>query len=253
MDNLQKTFKESYCKLLREQVRNGIELERYSAETFPIDDSQVKYLANTYQLPGLSERLDPDDDFKTGVALYEHLKGLTPLAATSEALWTYLTHVDCFSYVKQRWPFEKTDDVASHIESHWFKDISSNGIRATLMGDWWSVYRSVDTTPGIADPYHLTRILYTNQTFRTRTMGSSVLFRDRNAVIGILSFLEMYPDILNNLEARGKYITQYLNRIGGTRQLSYLGADFFIHTLEEKLDVIYSIKERDFDKELLNM
>ena len=106
---LQKVFKESYVETLRSNVTP----EKYRGEAFEYDPAEVRLMANVHQPEDLAERLDPNNDLESAIALYEEYKELTPLSASRMELWTYLTHVDLFTYMQKRFPdvFSEKGDV----------------------------------------------------------------------------------------------------------------------------------------------
>ena len=243
---LQKTFKENYMKTLRDAVKSEIAIPLYGKETFQIDTTQVKRLANVYAPVGLAEKLNEvyEDDFKSAVAIFEAYEKISPLLASNEAFWAYLTHVDLFAYAQNRWPKVKENACsADYILDHWF--VSANGVLRNAIGSmWWSVYNSIDDTR--ENRYELTEILFKNYTLRVVVFGSSMIIRHREAMIGILSFLFDNPDITNNaLEDRGRFISKYFNRLGAVKQLAFLNRDFFYAKCEQLKDKILSVTSRN--------
>lgn len=244
---LQRIFKESYIGTLK----NNIKVSNYLGESFPYDENMVKVLANVYQPEGILEKLDPEDELKTAIALYEAYEDISPLIASSDAFWFYLTHVDLFPYVQQRWKIDLDKEEAKQIkfiQDHWFRN-SDGTIGTTLMGSWWSIYCSVDS--GRSDKYELTRILFRQEEFRRKRLGGSSLFRNREATIGILEFLKENPDILEGsfFESKAIYITRYLNRLGGVRNLSALDRNYFKNLLQTKKPIMMTLRKRE---EILN-
>lgn len=249
--SLQKIFKPSYVSYRKAHINP----EDYALEEFPYDKEQVKTLANIYKPEGLEDRLDPDDNFHSAITLYEAYPNLTPLIASKEEFWVYLTHVDCFHYTQKRWNKKNEKDpigsdilggtaTESYIKDHFF--YSSNGpMSTTLMNLWWSIYLSVDEERGDKKKYELSEVLFKSEDFRTRRLASSVLARNKEAIIGILEFLRDYPDVYNFFDARLVYISKYFNRLGGNIRLGYLSRDFFYNELKNHLDVIRSIKQRE--------
>lgn len=244
MAKLQKTFKESYVKTLRDDVLAGIGLERYALEEFPYDKTMVKSLANVYQPENLQREMDPNDDFKSAVVLYEAYKDISPLLASNEIFWIYLTHVDLFNYVQNRWPLVFKSNVSSeYIKNHFF--YSDNGmIRTSLMGFWWSVYCSIDESSCLSDKYDLTRILFRSTELRTRRWGNSVLFRHREATVALLWFIKENISLFESgFSEKCRYITRYFNRLGATKVLAYLNRDFFKAELNKMRVILEKINE----------
>lgn len=245
MLQLQKTFKESYMKTLRDNVRSGDSLSLYGNEKFDIDETQIKRLANVYAPDGLSEKLADvgDNDFLSAVAVYEAYSKISPLLASNETFWAYLTHTTMFNYTQKRWP-KVLDNTASpeYILSHWF--VGSQGIlRNAAAALWWGVSITVDESRD--NKYELTEILFKNYTMRVNTFGSSLLIRHKEAMKGILSFLHDNPDVMEKSEPRCLFITKYFNRLGSSKQLTYMNSDFFYDTLLKLKDKILLIDTRE--------
>lgn len=240
--SLQRVFKDAYVTYLR----NNVHVEDYIGERFPYDESMVKVLAGVNHPETLSSQLDStpttEAELRNAILLYESYPTLTPLVASSDSFWIYLTHVDLFNFVQKRWPIEEyKGDKVSFIKDHWHR--SPNGaIRTTFMGLWWSVYCSVDENR--EDKYELTRILFKSNDFRMIRIGPSSLLRCREAMVGILEFLKENPEIYQEyFRTRSMYIVEYFNRLGGSKQLSALDRAFFKQTLERKKDIILSLKK----------
>lgn len=250
--SLQKIFKPSYVAYKKSHINTA----DYALDEFPYDKGQVKTMANIYCPEGLEEKLDPNDNFKSAKVLFEAYPNLTPLVASKEEFWAYLTHVDCFHYTQQRWNRKNEKDLVgsdilggtateNYIREHFF--YSSNGpMSTTLMNLWWSIYLSVDPERGESKKYELSEILFISEDFRTRRLASSVLARNKEAIIGILQFLKEYPEVYKYFfDARFVYISKYFNRLGGNVRLGYLKRDFFFNELKNHLDVIRSIRQRE--------
>lgn len=232
-------------KILRDAVKSGSAIPLYGNSTFEIDQTQVKRLANVYAPEGLAERLTEiwENDFASAVAIYEAYKIISPLLASNEAFWAYLTHTDLFSYTQKRWPKVKEKECSSdYILDHWFLGV--NGLlRNAVASMWWSVHNTIDETR--ENKYELTEVLFKNYTLRIVAFGSTLLIRHREAMIGIMSFLADNPDVTNNaLEYRGQFITKYFNRIGAVKQLAFLKRDYFYATCEHMKDKILSVTSR---------
>jgi hypothetical protein len=242
MDNLQHTFKESYALYLKDEVKANISIAKYSQKEFDFDKTKVKQIANLYEPKNLLEKLlATKNDYEAAVILYEAYKNLSPLLASTETFWVYLTHVDLFQYVQFRHPVEKAKNVQTHILDHWF--FGKGHTRNTLAQLWWGVHESVDAS-NEEDPYHLTKIFFKNYSFRV--IWLTVMLRTKQGLLGILDFLEANPDVTDTaFEHRGLFIAKYFNRMGGAKQLSLLPRSFFSKELEKVKDVILSILSRE--------
>lgn len=233
---LQRLFKSSYL----EELRNHIQIPEYQQDVFEYDISMVKPLANIYKPDGLIDKLDPYDDYKSAVALFDAYKDISPLVASLPNLWVYLCHADLFPYVQKRWPKVKDNDVdVNYILNHWHEN-PHNFMRTTFAGLWWHTYLTYDD--GRTNPYELTEVLFKSQDFRTLRFGELGLIRHRPAMIGVLEFLIDNPTVLENaFDARGQYISRYFNMLGGSKPLAYMDKDFFKRKLEEILPALLNI------------
>ena len=243
---LQKTFKDSYITTLKDQVKSGVAIPLYGPDAFEVDETQVKRLAAVYAPEGLREKMLQyvNDDFMGAKTLYEAYSNISPLLASNESFWAYLTHTTLFKYMQQRWSnvLDGTS-TSNYILDHWF--VSSQGlIRNALANLWWNIHNTIDSTR--EDPYELSEIVFKNYTLRTMTFGISTLIRHREAMIGILEFLKENPTITaESFENRGRFIVKYFNRLGAVKQLAYLERDYFKTKCESMKEKILSISTRD--------
>lgn len=240
MQQLQHTFKSSYVARLKDELRSGASLEKYGMPEFEFDRAQVKSLANVYHPDSLLEKMQSaDSDFGAAKALYEAYKGISPLLASSEPFWVYLAHTELFPYCQQRWPGVLDGTAAeNYVLDHWF--FSGNGMmRNALANLWWSAYFSYDDTR--EDPYELTEVLFKNSSFRI--VWFNVFLRLKQGLLGVLGFLKDNPELLGpGFEIKGRYIAQYINRLGGVRQLAYLPREFFYDEMTRIKDDIALIE-----------
>ena len=223
---LQRIFKRVYA----EQLRRQIVVSLYQQAEFSFDPFQVKHLANVYKPEGLLEKLNPDDDYLSAIELYKAYQSITPLVASLPDLWIYLAHADLFSYVQKRWPIpegKSNEELVSYIQNHWF---STESIRSTLAGLWWSVYLTIDEKR--ENPFELTRILFQNETFRSRVFGNSLIIRHKCAAQGILEYMHEKPEKFLGLELKGREIAKHFNHLGAYTALSAMDKDFFKKEME---------------------
>jgi hypothetical protein len=131
----------------------------------------------------------------------------------------------------ERWPEVYNGTAANpekYILDHWFLSSSaqSNLLRHALSGLWWSVHLSVDEERD--NKYRLTEILFRQLDFPTRTLGTYKLGRHKEAVLGILEFIQENEDLFKSkFEPKTRFVTKHLNVIGGVKPLSYFKRDFF--------------------------
>ena len=233
----QKIFKQSYVSVLKNNLKSGKSVHLYKNDTFEYDERQTLIYPDVAKPEDLLTKIYSLNDLETAISLYEAYPGLTPLQASDERFWTYLTHADLYPYMIKRWNKHitgKIDDEIKYISEHWFLKSTSHQelMRHPIAGLWWGVYLSVDEKR--EDKYELTRILFRQLDFPTRTLGTYKLGRHKEAVIGILQFIKDNEEIFRkNFEKKTRYITKYLNLVGGLKPLGYFDREFFIDELEK--------------------
>jgi hypothetical protein len=190
--------------------------------------------------------LDPgDDDFRdraNAIRIHKALPELTPLQARDPRLWTRLTHVELWSYMRRRWPVEKyladAGKAERNIRDRYF--VAKNESRALLRNGaarlWWSAKLSYD--PGRDNPYELVSILFTyldiTQQILERNIG-----RASAVVRGFLDFLRGNSELLRGGEAnraRIRALAKFLNLAGGVCVLDCLADTEVIGMLQREYD-----------------
>lgn len=126
IDQLQKTFKDSYTKQLIEGVKSGRTIKDYESGEFEFDSNQIKMISGLYTPCGLQERMiaalqrDKRHGAEAAIELFEAYKSLTPLIAANESFWAYLCHTELNKFVQLEWPLEKAKNQVSYILDHYF-------------------------------------------------------------------------------------------------------------------------------------
>lgn len=237
-------FKEKYIHKLKDDVSSGNSLEFYKDKNFIFDDSQLLVLPNVHSI-NIIDKLDENDDFNSAIIIYEALK-LEPIQASDERLWVYLAHVDLYSYMIKRWPGVYNGvapNPKKYILDHWFLSSTSqnNLLRHAISGLWWAVHLSVDKSSD-DDKYALTKILFRQLDFATRTLGTYMLGRHKEAVVGILEFIQENDDLFKDkFQDKTRFITEHLNYVGGVKPIAYFDRDFFKIELQKIKDQIAAI------------
>lgn len=249
MATLQKTFKNDYVTRLKDELRAGWSTKKYGEEKFEIDDSKVRYLANVYHPEGLLDQMmNAETECQAAIFLFNAYKSISPLLASTENFWVYLTHTELLPYCQKRWPLVMKEGVnKQYILDHWF--FSSQGMmRNTLASLWWSVYFSVDENR--PNPYELTEILFKNYSFRV--VWFSIFLRMKQGLLGVLEFIKDNLNLFTkSFDLRGRYLAQHINRLGAVRNLSYLPKEFFYDECEKIKENISLIDNETDLKEML--
>lgn len=227
-------FKDKYVQ----RLKNNLNVEFYKGNEFVYDNNQVLWLQNIEKTERLIDELDVKDDCKTAIAIYEAFQKLEPIQASDERLWVYLTHIDLYPYMVKRWDTVQKGTAKNgkeYILEHWFLSSSAQSslMRHALAGLWWAVYLSVDESRG-EKKYDLTKILFRQLDFPTRTLGTYKLGRHKEAVIGILEFIQENEELFKTkFEDKTRFVTKHLNLIGGVKLISYYDRHFFKSELQK--------------------
>ena len=211
-------FTESYTAKLYRNLNKSDNLHIYLAEIFPYEEIFPK--GNSGIFLDESFELNPDkSDFDNSIALYQSLE-LNETQASDRRLWTYLTHVRFWNYMRKRWSIEEIEDPNGKIKDRYFlnnvniESLSRNGISRL----WWYTHLTIDKSR--KDHYELTRILLNRQEIAVnileRRLGSIGCVRK-----GILEYLRDNPNIMNN-EDKTRELIKFLNLVGGVKNLSML-------------------------------
>lgn len=244
---LQKIYTDKFVAQLK---RNAIPSKYQNDIMFEVENPEYTQLGGIYnnaasiapldnekQDNGGSKRMIPDKnhDYESAIALFEAYENISPYIASKAGFWVYLSHNELYPYVKKRW------GGTTKIKDHWF-DI---GRRGSLSGLWWAVYCTYDPKKEGEDRYFLTRQLFVNQTFRTRTFFTYRIGMNRDALRGTLSFMSKYPELFKrgSGEARLDYIRKYFGRLGGTKELTAMDDSFFFEELVRKLPAIRLVND----------
>jgi hypothetical protein len=116
-------------------------------------------------------------DFENAVGIHRALPNLSLRVARNPILWTRLTHVELWTYMRKRWPVERYADKSKaerFILSRYF--VARSESRALLRNGaarlWWSAKLSYD--PDRADPYELTRVLLSKLDIAQNLLENSI-------------------------------------------------------------------------------
>ncbi len=238
-------FKDKYVQKLKSNLNSGNSIEFYRGNDFVYDKKQVFMMPNIEAFPNLISQLDVTDDCKTAIVIYEAFQQLEPIQASDERLWVYLAHADLYPYMVKRWSdvhSGKSSNPSKYISDHWFLDSTSQSslLRHAIAGLWWSVFLSIDDSKD--DKYELTKILFRQLDFPTRTLGTYKLGRHKEAVLGILEFIQENEKLFSSkFESKTRFVTKHLNLIGGVKPISYYDRYYFKSELEKVSDSISDI------------
>ena len=187
----------------------------------------------------------PQQDYDAAIALFEAFPNLTREQAYYAPFWAYLTHVDLYPYMVKRF-CQGATPTETDIKINWWH---TNVMRRGLSNLWWSVKQTIDKDHP-TDKYHYTKYFFKHLDFRQRRMGSSTIFRHREAVMGILKFLE--ENIPDYFEGRSNFIMMYFNKQATLRQLAICNREDFYNELMEIKPDIMKVQHRTEAADALN-
>lgn len=240
-------FKSHHVRLLRGSVAQN--LERYSDNKpwagKPTGNGQVRLPSSLEPAVPLELELPDEDglkDLENTKIVFSAFPTLTPLQARDPRLWTRLTHMECWKYMRKRWDVSRqTGDDAKkqrYVLEHYF--VRQNQSRMLLRNGiarlWWYGYLTHD--PKRADPFELTEVLLSYldiaQQVLERNMG-----RAESVRVGFLDFLRGNMEKLGtSSEQRRRRIREFaksLNLRGGAMLLDCLTPDGVQSILGEEL------------------
>lgn len=229
MRDYQHLFRSTYIETLLKDIRDRGNYHKYLENTFDYDSSEV--IEKTTVKTDSPALLIPKDgnmfDLENAKILFEAYRDMNPLDATDARMWTYLSHVTYWDYMKTRRPIEKQPDnkKSEYIINHWFIDNLSPGklLRHDIAMLWWTVYLTYDG--GRENPYELTEELYTMLDY-TRHLLPGIQGRNQNFVHAILEFVIDNGDLFTKYkEAKVRFIMRKANYLAGYKSFTALNKE----------------------------
>lgn len=216
-----KVFTEAYTDKLYRNVKVTGNADNYYQENFPYEERFPKGSTNLFLSSDFN--LDSDkSDLENSILLYEQLS-LNETQASDPRLWTYLSHVTFWKYMRKRWALEnvrKGDNPIGRVIDRYLlinprlESLTRNGISRL----WWYAHLTIDKTR--SDNYELTKILLTRADIPVgileRTIGIN-----QNMRIALLEFLKEHNEILSD-EDLTRELLRAFNLFGGAKILPLL-------------------------------
>jgi hypothetical protein len=240
----QRILRKRFMDNLISGVKSGEMTNLFRNNEFQIDEKNTLIIPHIEKPIGLNSKMNPSnkEDYASAIALFEAFRDLTPLEAADPRIWNYIALINCYSYLKERWPNvyyrkEGTNEAGYILEHFLMENNSIDLMRVHLPGLWWSVYLSIDET-NTEDKYHLTKVMFWNQTLRTRTMGNYTLARKKELALGFLEYCqERGKEDFGNFEKEHQELTEYLNLVGGAKPLSFYSREDVKNLLINKFPI----------------
>jgi hypothetical protein len=243
-------FRNAFVGALRANIPTNLDRYRRNDKwVAEIGQSSARDLQTRIEIKTAVDLDDPVKDnlkdLENAIRVHKLLHKLTPLQARDPRLWTRLAHVDCWQYMRKRWPLERFggDDEKGErfIASRYF--IAQNDSRALMRNGmarlWWTAHMSHD---GARDnPYELTSVLLS-----TLDITQQLLERNLGRAPSVLKgFLEFLLQNKNELLSGGdlnrvriRKLAVFLNMYGGAYLLDCLSEREIITILGVELQRI---------------
>ena len=225
----QNIFTTSFCRKLKKHVIEGRSLGFYDDKLSPKllciphnPDEDILVNKNIQSDSQIELKMPKDGnnhDFENARTLHSGLQ-LTVTQATDLRLWTYLSHVQFWKYMRVRFPAGRIDSEkkTQYILDHWFvnvlnpRNISRHGV-ALL---WWGAH----LTYSDEREYALTKEFFSMLDY-TRTIMAGSLGRNKNFRLAMLEFIVDNKDEVFSQykEGRVRYLMRKLNYLAGYRML----------------------------------
>lgn len=192
-------------------------------------------------------------DLENAIRVHKALRQLTPLQARDPRVWTRLAHVDCWEYMRQRWPVERwekdgEEKGARNVIERYFVPRSDSRalLRNGIARLWWTAWLTHDTTRD--NPYELTAVLLSSldvaQQILERNMG-----RGPDILGGFLEFLlQNKAQILTGGDKnrdRIRHLAKFLNMYGGVCLLDCLSQTDIIGILNAEFAKMLAAESKE--------
>lgn len=166
-------------------------------------------------------------DLENSKSVFETFRGLSRTQAADARLWTYLTHISCWEYMRARWqptekfikdsPEKRQEKLKTYILEHYFvrSDQSRALIRNGMARLWWYSFLTYDDNR--ENPYELTSVLLKNLDIAKNVLERN-LGRNKAILHTVLEFLLDKEDLINGGDLgrlRIRKLVQSLNLQGG--------------------------------------
>jgi hypothetical protein len=249
-------FKSSFVDGLRVDIPKNLRLYKtdsiwVTSKGSPSERNVLTHLALRKPVIELLEpESDDHKDLENSIRLHRALPELTRLQARDPRLWTRLSHLDLWPYMRKRWPIEKYlkdgDKVAQGrvLERYFIAQSQSRALmRNGVARLWWGAQLTFD--PRRSNPYELTGVLFSTldiaQQILERGMG-----RAHAVLHGFLEFLLKHNTELltggDSNRARIRKLAKFLNMHGGLCILDCLSKAEVMNLLEAEFAQIQQLE-----------
>lgn len=197
------------------------------------------------QLKFKARKSKAQQDLASAKRLHRSLR-LSRADASDPRLWTRLTHVEFWPYMRDRWPVKRGE--IKFVLRRYF--VHGHGSRALLRNGvarlWWLAELTYD--PERENPYELTDVLFSDldlvAQLTERNYG-----RAPKIMKGFLEFLAERRDLLltggDVNRRRLRQLAIHVNQIGGATLLDFMTKAELHQLLQDQLEVILQMEKRE--------
>ncbi len=230
----QKIFSSRYVERLYMELVETEDISNYELESFPYEREFPKGGTSIFIQKGIKLEIPEGKDIKdleNTKIIFEAYRKLSPTQASDTRLWTYLTHVEYWDYMRARWPISMAKQPLSRIRDRYLlrnlnlETLTRNGLSRL----WWYGYLTYDENRN--NPWELTEILLSRADLAVgiteRALGCNAHIRT-----ALLEFLKDNPTIKDS-ELLTRYLLVKLNLVGGVKNLPFLEISEIIDILKK--------------------
>jgi len=233
----QKIFSNTYVAELYNATNSQDGVKKYLADEFPYEEKFPKGEPVVEVEASLELKLQDASsnyDVENAAILHNAFSSLNETQASDARLWTYLTHVTFWKYMRKRWPLDSASSLKSsteYVRSHYFiptintRSFLRNGISRL----WW--YAHLTFRSDLEEKYYLTKVMLQDLD-RTAAILERNLGRNRNILFAFLEVLAERPTLTRE---NVRKMAMYLNLIGAVIVLPSLDKEGVKRLLIQKL------------------
>ena len=213
-------FTTNYTNRLFKNLEVDINIENYKTDKFVFEKNFAS--GNSGIFINDDFKLNPIDHIATNsINLYENLQ-INETQASDKRLWTYLTHIHFWDYMRKEWEIDFSKDKAKIIDfirDRYFlntlniRSLTHNGISRL----WWYTHLTLDKSR--KDKYELTKVLLSLQdipvSLLERSIGSNINVRK-----AVLEFLLENQEFKTSKSVQN--LLRQLNLAGGVKNIPML-------------------------------
>lgn len=177
------------------------------------------------------------DNFENGKKIYEALK-ITPVQASDERLWVFLTHNTFKEYMQKLRPID--DKNGRYIQEHYFVPNLGGLLRNDISLLWWLFHFTVQQD-NPKDKYALTKELFSMRDYM-RTLFGGLIGRALGVRHGVLEFVSNNgPLFQDEKQDKVRFIIKMLNQKAGPTLISFLSKKEVAELLQNNIRKIEAI------------